>query len=183
MNEECVICQELLQTRDTIITLGECRHTFHNLCLQSWAIMKNTCPLCRAPFTEGTDLKRALPTLMAMALWFPIEDQIQRISLGFAFIKHILCYFNTSEDFIRYREIIVAFSERFIITNYKIPLLSYNSRNDLHNQLIHLKRRFNTLIGDENMSLDKHIFVRTWKEQLLQDPRGRALFLEKRLAV
>jgi len=183
MSEECVICQEPLQTTDTQITLGDCNHTFHNLCLQSWAIMKTTCPLCRAPFTEGTDLKRALPTLMAMAMWFPIEEQIQRISLGFAFIKHILCYFKTSEEFIQYRETIVTFSERFVISNYKLPLLSYTSRNDLHNQLTHLKKRFNILVGDDNMSLDKHIFVRSWKERLFQDPRGYALFLEKRLAV
>ena len=179
--EECCICQEQVQPQQNSITLGKCSHKFHAICIQTWATIQNTCPLCREVFIEAQDINRVLPTLLAMAIIMPMEDQIQRISLAFAFIKLILHYFPTSIHFNIHKNLILQFSENFQIQNYKLPLLSYSTRSDFAKQGDYLKMRFNSLVGPGANSLERHQFVRGWKERLLSDPIASTFFYEKRL--
>ena len=44
--EECTVCLQ----KFTDITL-ECKHSFHKFCIQQWAKINKSCPLCRAPFS------------------------------------------------------------------------------------------------------------------------------------
>jgi hypothetical protein len=179
--EECCICQENIQAPQNSIILGNCSHKFHAICIQTWATIQNTCPLCREVFTEAQEINRVLPTLLAMAIIMPMEDQIQRISLSFAFIKLILHFFPTSAHFNTHKNLIIRFSENFQIQNYRLPLLSYSSRADFARQGDYLKTRFNSLLGQGGPSLERHIFVRGWKERLLSDPIANVFFYEKRL--
>lgn len=43
----CCICTDDLAAGSTVGAL-ECRHYFHPECLQSWVVMSQTCPVCRA---------------------------------------------------------------------------------------------------------------------------------------
>ena len=41
----CVICTDVFNTIDTIIT--KCNHKFHFACLNKWLLIKPQCPYCR----------------------------------------------------------------------------------------------------------------------------------------
>ena len=175
---ECSICQENITPLQNIVSLGRCRHSFHAICIQTWATVQTTCPLCRAPFSEAGELRRVIPTLMAMAVWMPIEDQIQRISLAFAFIRLVLNYFPNSVDFNTHKNMILQFSENLTLDNFKIPLLCYTRRSDLYKQAYYFKTRFHALTG---LSLERHEYVRQWKNRILMDYRGSMFFFHKTL--
>lgn len=176
--EECSICQENILTTQNIITLGVCSHKFHALCIQTWATVRNTCPLCREVFTEAQEINRVFPTLFAMAIIFPMEDQIQRISLAFAFLKHLLLFFPTSIEFNQHKNLIVTFGENYSIGHYRLPLLCYATREDIRKQCTYLKTRFRALVG-ESRGLERHPFVKSWKEKLLLDPVASTFFYQK----
>ena len=53
--EECSICQENMLITENIITLRVCSHKFHRKCIQPWAKVSNTCPLCRKVFRKKDD--------------------------------------------------------------------------------------------------------------------------------
>lgn len=46
-NFSCVVCQERFKVGDVVITLPDCRHTFHENCVMTWLEKHNTCPFCR----------------------------------------------------------------------------------------------------------------------------------------
>lgn len=179
--EECSICQDNIVQNQNVVTLGRCSHKFHALCIQTWATIRNTCPLCRETFTEAHEINRVLPTLLAMAIIMPMEDQIQRISLAFAFIKLVLQFYPTSTDFNTYKALIITVSEQLIIDNYRLPLLCYTNRWDLSMQCNYLKNRFRGLTGNNGAGLERHPFVRAWKNRLLTHPLYSRFFYEKTL--
>lgn len=47
MRAQCIICQELFENDDQVISAISCGHTFHNHCLNQWLENGNTCPSCR----------------------------------------------------------------------------------------------------------------------------------------
>ena len=179
--EECSICQDNIVQNQNVVTLGRCSHKFHALCIQTWATIRNTCPLCRETFTEAHEINRVLPTLLAMAIIMPMEDQIQRIYLAFAFIKLVLQFYPTSTDFNTYKALIITVSEQLIIDNYRLPLLCYTNRWDLSMQCNYLKNRFRGLTGNNGAGLERHPFVRAWKNRLLTHPLYSRFFYEKTL--
>ena len=176
--QECSICQELITTDQNRITLGQCNHNYHAICIQTWATLQTTCPLCRQNFgdRDALQLRRVLPALLALAVWQPIEDQMQRLAFAFAFIRLVLNYFPTSQEFNTYKAQIIHFGESFSINGYKVPLLCYTTRSDFYQQLNVLKSRFHTLTGQ---SLERHRYVRSWKLQILQDVRATMFFFQK----
>jgi hypothetical protein len=176
--EECSICQENILSHHNVSTLGGCTHKFHSICIQTWATIGNTCPLCRQVFTDAQDLNRIIPTLMAMSIILPMENQLQRISLAFAFLKHLLQFFPTSDIFNLHKNLIISFAETFVIDNYKIPLLSYTHRADLYRQCSVLRNKFREMNG---LNLERHQFVRFWKQRLLSDMRASMFFFQKQL--
>lgn len=178
--QECSICQETITTEQNRVTLGQCNHIFHAICIQTWATLQTTCPLCRQNFgdSDAFQLRRALPGLFALAVWQPIEDQMQRLAFAFTFIRLVLYYFPTSQEFNTYKGQIIHFSETCTIHGYKVPLLCYTTRNDFYKQLQLLKARFHTLTGQ---NLDRHAYVDAWKQQFLQDPYATTFFFQKTL--
>lgn len=176
--EECSICQENIMPYHNVSTLGVCTHKFHSICIQTWATIGNTCPLCRQVFTDAQELNRLMPSLMAMTIILPMENQVQRISLAFAFLKLLLQFFPTSDIFNQNKNLIISFAETFIIDNYKIPLLSYTHRADLYSQCTVLRNKFREING---LNLERHQFVRTWKQRLLSDIRASMFFFQRQL--
>ncbi|KAJ9705391.1 hypothetical protein PVL29_003443 [Vitis rotundifolia] len=47
-NDSCVICQEEYENEEKIGFL-DCGHEYHADCLKKWLLVKNVCPLCKAP--------------------------------------------------------------------------------------------------------------------------------------
>jgi hypothetical protein len=45
--ELCSICMDLLNDENQIEILNECKHRFHQTCIQKWFKQKNCCPCCR----------------------------------------------------------------------------------------------------------------------------------------
>ena len=47
--ELCVVCQEIFNIGNKII-ITNCKHSFHEECLNPWLKMSNKCPFCRFNF-------------------------------------------------------------------------------------------------------------------------------------
>ncbi|CBI32710.3 hypothetical protein AAG906_014514 [Vitis piasezkii] len=45
----CVICLDEYKNMDDVGTLSACRHDYHVDCIKKWLLMKNSCPICKAP--------------------------------------------------------------------------------------------------------------------------------------
>lgn len=176
---ECSICYEPIQnTRQSLTSLAICHHTFHTICIQTWSSIHPSCPLCRCPI-EPHSVTNLLPTLMAMVIWMPIEDQLQRISFAFAYIRLILEFFPNSIEYNLHKTNIVKFSDSLTLDHYKLPLLCYTTRTDLQKQATEFKHRFHTLIG--GVRLERHPFVREWKRRILEDYRASMFFYHKQI--
>ncbi|KAL6138485.1 hypothetical protein ACLB2K_063767 [Fragaria x ananassa] len=46
---ECVICLGELEDGDMVRLLPNCKHVFHNPCIDIWFLAHTNCPICRAP--------------------------------------------------------------------------------------------------------------------------------------
>lgn len=46
-NSECSICLGTFEQNEEAIALPECRHLFHEICIDRWLIMNPICPYCR----------------------------------------------------------------------------------------------------------------------------------------
>ncbi|KAK4440861.1 E3 ubiquitin-protein ligase DZIP3 [Sesamum alatum] len=44
----CVICLEEYKDGDTRAVITACNHRFHAVCIKTWLVENDTCPLCRA---------------------------------------------------------------------------------------------------------------------------------------
>ena len=49
----CSICQGVDSPKEQIILTG-CSHEYHPSCLERWFVLRNSCPLCRAPLMPCT---------------------------------------------------------------------------------------------------------------------------------
>ncbi|XP_034700244.1 probable E3 ubiquitin-protein ligase ZFP1 [Vitis riparia] len=47
-NDSCIICREEYQNHEKIVFL-DCGHEYHADCLKKWLLVKNVCPICKAP--------------------------------------------------------------------------------------------------------------------------------------
>ncbi|SPJ80206.1 uncharacterized protein FTOL_08598 [Fusarium torulosum] len=55
-------------TKDDILTINACGHSFHSKCLSSWFLIeRHDCPVCRVQFYKGT--RRREPTLHVSPFW------------------------------------------------------------------------------------------------------------------
>ncbi|KAL2239545.1 UNVERIFIED_CONTAM: putative E3 ubiquitin-protein ligase RHC1A [Sesamum indicum] len=43
----CVICLEEYKDGDTRAVITACNHRFHAVCIKTWLVQNDTCPLCR----------------------------------------------------------------------------------------------------------------------------------------
>jgi protein-disulfide isomerase len=47
-NISCSIClEEITEDSQTVIVKTTCNHLFHSVCLQTWLLLKSSCPYCR----------------------------------------------------------------------------------------------------------------------------------------
>jgi len=60
-DEECIICYEEYQPKDTLTKLNcNTKHIFHSRCIEQWIQNgNNTCPCCRAPIANIDEINRA----------------------------------------------------------------------------------------------------------------------------
>ena len=49
LNSSCTICLDDFQDDEKLMTLTECKHTFHKDCINSWLNTKQSCPNCQQP--------------------------------------------------------------------------------------------------------------------------------------
>ncbi|WOL16597.1 hypothetical protein Cni_G25384 [Canna indica] len=49
----CIICLELYKDRDCLGRLN-CGHYFHASCVKTWLLVKNACPICKAPALDDS---------------------------------------------------------------------------------------------------------------------------------
>ncbi|KAH7537397.1 probable E3 ubiquitin-protein ligase ZFP1 isoform X2 [Ziziphus jujuba] len=45
----CPICLEGYKSKDEVGTIKNCGHDYHVSCIKKWLLMKNACPICKAP--------------------------------------------------------------------------------------------------------------------------------------
>lgn len=59
---ECVICLGELEDGDMVRLLPNCKHVFHNPCIEKWFLAHTNCPVCRAPIATPITTVEPLPT-------------------------------------------------------------------------------------------------------------------------
>ena len=52
-DDECPVCADEFEAGDQIVTLPDCRHTFHAACVFQWLELQSNCPMCRSSITLG----------------------------------------------------------------------------------------------------------------------------------
>ncbi|XP_050380428.1 RING-H2 finger protein ATL5-like [Argentina anserina] len=58
---ECVICLGELEDGDMVRLLPNCKHVFHNPCIDKWFLQHTNCPVCRAPIAAPVKYVEPLP--------------------------------------------------------------------------------------------------------------------------
>ena len=53
-DDECPVCADEFQAGDQIVTLPDCRHTFHAACVFQWLELQSNCPMCRSSITGAS---------------------------------------------------------------------------------------------------------------------------------
>ena len=54
-NNSCTICLQKFINGETLITLPQCQHSFHENCIQKWLKGNLICPICRKNVKEALD--------------------------------------------------------------------------------------------------------------------------------
>eukprot|EP00761_Pharyngomonas_kirbyi_P011837 gb/GECH01011863.1/.p1 GENE.gb/GECH01011863.1/~~gb/GECH01011863.1/.p1 ORF type:complete len:164 (+),score=46.54 gb/GECH01011863.1/:1-492(+) len=49
---KCHICLEQMDTKEKLIRVDKCTHTYHDECLSKWIDSHKTCPICRFEISE-----------------------------------------------------------------------------------------------------------------------------------
>lgn len=54
---ECAICMEAFRPGDLVCRPvdGDCRHPLHVVCVSSWLVKTDACPICRRPYLMGQE--------------------------------------------------------------------------------------------------------------------------------
>ncbi|KAG0457555.1 hypothetical protein HPP92_022712 [Vanilla planifolia] len=76
----CVVCLQLLEARDQVRELKNCKHVFHVACIDQWIdVGQDNCPLCRAKLLPPSNVRlcgwgclRPLKLLMTMNVFLHI---------------------------------------------------------------------------------------------------------------
>ncbi|KAI5186076.1 anaphase-promoting complex subunit 11 [Nematocida homosporus] len=50
------MCPECVHPLDCVPALGECKHYYHQHCIQKWQTSSSLCPICRAEWAEVSGL-------------------------------------------------------------------------------------------------------------------------------
>ncbi len=68
-DETCSICREVINGTSIVREIKNCRHKFHQLCLDTWLENRRTCPICRGEvcLSANTAVQRATETATATA--------------------------------------------------------------------------------------------------------------------
>lgn len=54
-DETCSICREVINETSIVREIKNCRHKFHQLCLDTWLENRRTCPICRGEVCLSAD--------------------------------------------------------------------------------------------------------------------------------
>ena len=54
-DETCSICREVINETSIVREIKNCRHKFHQLCLDTWLENRRTCPICRGEVCLSVD--------------------------------------------------------------------------------------------------------------------------------
>lgn len=88
----CIICFEPIEKKDSFT--DTCEHTFHKKCIEDWAKLQNTCPVCRKELTYSSwalTFHRNMPTKKEII-------RCSSIVCGFLIFIPTLLYINSFEN-------------------------------------------------------------------------------------
>lgn len=115
----CSICQEEAQEGQRILEIIQCKHMFHEPCLEPWLRQKGTCPLCRVSIF-GNRHREIAQRIRLLALLHIVEQQIltERRLLTWILCDGILQKFRNASEYQALRQrceqVIPTFSLRTI---------------------------------------------------------------------
>ena len=88
----CIICFEPIEKKYSFT--DTCEHTFHKKCIEDWAKLQNTCPVCRKELTYSSwalTFHRNMPTKKEII-------RCSSIVCGFLIFIPTLLYINSFEN-------------------------------------------------------------------------------------
>ena len=59
--DKCLICLEMFKLNDQVLYL-RCFHLFHSICILTWFLEKDTCPICIKKYNEILVFNDDIPT-------------------------------------------------------------------------------------------------------------------------
>ena len=92
LDNMCIICFDPIENKDSFT--DTCEHTFHKKCIEDWAKLQNTCPVCRKELTYSSwalTFHRNMPTKKEII-------RCSSIVCGFLIFIPTLLYINSFEN-------------------------------------------------------------------------------------
>lgn len=116
----CPVCQTHAEQGDRILEIIECKHMFHQSCLEPWLRQKGTCPLCRVSIF-GENHRRVFYRAHLLVLLQIVERQIltERRMLTWILCDGILQKFPTASEFLIERERCQQIYQAFAFRNIR----------------------------------------------------------------
>ena len=78
-NNECIICRDN-NTEETSVIMP-CGHVFHEDCLKSWIIQKQTCPICNKSLFDFTNTQSSFGNPEEQALKKALKDKTTKMAI------------------------------------------------------------------------------------------------------
>lgn len=128
----CPVCQSDAEQGDRILEIHQCKHMFHEECLEPWIRQKGTCPLCRVSIF-GEDHRRLFYRAQLLALLNIVEQQIltERRMLTWILCDGILQRFTSANQFRDNREQIQQTIQDFALRNIRPLPIEFINRTRL----------------------------------------------------
>lgn len=128
----CVVCQGQAEEGERILEITNCKHMFHETCLEPWLRQKGTCPLCRRSVL-GENHRQFLHRAHLLALLQIVEQQIlnERRILTWILCDGILRRLTTAAQFQTERERCEQLLRNFAIHSIRVIPVELANRNRL----------------------------------------------------
>jgi hypothetical protein len=128
----CPICQEEGKEGERVLEVQQCKHLFHETCLDPWLRQKGTCPLCRVSIFGENHLRMIQQTHL-IALLHILEQQIlnERRMLTWVLCDGILQRFPRANDYQANRAACTQILQDFSLNNIRILPIEFENRTRL----------------------------------------------------
>lgn len=138
----CSICQENGEEGQRVLEITQCKHMFHEECLEPWLRQKGTCPLCRVSIF-GERQREVFNRIRLLALLQIVEQQIltERRLLTWILCDGILQKFRNAAEYQELRERCEELIQNFSLRTIRPLPIDFRNRTRIHHLAGQIRRQ------------------------------------------